>query len=426
MQILGHDWNLSLEPQPIAWAFSFCISCLVVGRFPELGRWTGFLLLLAPAFGSLQTSPNLPMSHDLNDTYSRFVIILFSYMVALCFMPRGRAGITGDTAIDLDKSWSRGWKRAFNARGVGMAWENPNLWPEQKSTIVFATGEPSKETYKDKPVDVPASRFSLATRRKWSAILIRLGFLLLNIGLQSLYFEHRISATIGPLFREDMSPEKESILRRLFQQLSSDSVPASPVTLREVKIRAVLAANKFAPDVMFLSAFHDFLAIIFIAAGIDESWEWPPLYGPLTEAYTVRRFWATFWHRLVYKSFNFHASTFTRTLGIPQGTSFSRILNNCLVFVLSAVMHATVSMLYGRGCAWGRGTMLFWCIQPLSFVLEGVVQYYWRKCRKSSLLSRTSPSILSAYERLAGYCWVVAWLMWCAPKSDFAFVNCYA
>ena len=302
-----------------------------------------------------------------------------------------------------------------------MTWENPYLWPEQKSTVVFA--QPSGDTLKDKPIEAPASRHSLATRGKWSTITIRLGYLLLNSILLSLFFEYRVSATIGYFTPADMSPDKEGILRRLYQQVSSYDAPASPVTGREIRIRALLAANKFVPDVLYLSAFHDFLAIFFIATGISQSWEWPPLFGPLMEAYTMRRFWANFWHRLVYKSFSFHASTFTRLIGIPQGTSFSRILNNCLVFVFSAVMHGMVTDLYGGKCAWGRGTWVFWCIQPLSFVLEGVVQYNWKQYRKSSL-SWVSPFILSAFERLIGYAWVAVWLMWSAPNAAFAFQNC--
>ncbi|KAF1979124.1 hypothetical protein BU23DRAFT_595108 [Bimuria novae-zelandiae CBS 107.79] len=421
----GHDteWTLTSAAQPIAWAFSFCFTCLAVGCLPELNRWTGFLLLVAPAYGALQTSPKLSPDDFFNDTYSRFVIILSSYIVALCFMPGGRAGITKNEAEDRDTSWRRGWKRAYNARGIGMAWENPYLWPEQRSTIVFA--KPSTDTFKDKPLEAPASRFSLATRGKWSAIFIRLGYLLLNSVLLSLYFEHRVSATVGYFKPSDMSPEKEVLLRRLFQQMFSDEPSTSPVTVRELQIRALLAANKFIPDILCLSAYHDALAIFFIATGIDQSWEWPPLFGPLTESYTMRRFWANFWHRLVYKSFNFHASTFTRMLRIPQGTPFSRILNNCLVFVLSAIMHAMVTTLYGGRCAWGRGTMVFWCIQPLSFVLEGLVQYNWKQYRKSSL-SWVNTSILSAFETAVGYLWVVAWLLWSAPKAAFAFQNCPA
>ncbi|OAG10842.1 uncharacterized protein CC84DRAFT_1173178 [Paraphaeosphaeria sporulosa] len=396
---LQDEWTLALAAQHIAWAFSFCATCLAVGCVPDLGKWTGFIVLLAPASGALYTSPNLSPNKYFNDTYSRFVIILFSYMVALCFMPGSRVSVTKDKTKELDTSWRAGWKRAYNARGIGLAWENPYLWPEQKSTIVFA--KPSSETYKDKPVEAPASRHALATRSKWSAVLIHCVYLLINYVAMKLYFEYRVSATIGGFVRSDLSPEKEGILRRLFLQSQPEGLVTSPVTVRELQIRLLLAANKFIPDVLSLSAFHDLLAIIFIATGIDQPWEWPPLFGPVSEAYTMRRFWANFWHRLVYKSFNFHASTFTKALRIPQGTSFSRILNNCLVFVLSAIMHATVTWLYGGKCAWGRGTMVFWCIQPLSFVLEGLVQYNWKQYRKSKLWWMNA-SVLAAFERVAG------------------------
>jgi hypothetical protein len=80
------EWTLRSAAQPITWAFSFCFTCIVVGRFPYLNKWTGFLLVAAPAYGALQASPNLTPNLQLNDIFSRFVIILFSHMVALSFM----------------------------------------------------------------------------------------------------------------------------------------------------------------------------------------------------------------------------------------------------------------------------------------------------------------------------------------------------
>jgi hypothetical protein len=159
-------------------------------------------------------------------------------------------------------------------------------------------------------------------------------------------------------------------------------------------------------------------------SGIDQSWEWPPLFGPISEAYSMRGFWGKFWHRLVYKPFMFHPSVISRALHIPQGTTFSRIFNNYLVFVLSAVMHAAVTWRYGGKCAWGRG-MIFWCIQPVSFVLEVVVQFYWIKFRKN-WLSWMTPAVISFIERAVGYVWVMAWLMWSVLKMTFVSQNCPA
>ena len=332
-----------------------------------------------------------------------------------------RAQVTENKTESIDQSWSAGWKRAYNARGVGETWENPYLWPEQKSTVVFAKRS-SEATFKDKPVEVPRSRHSLATRGKWSAILIRLGYLCLNYILLDLYNEYRVSATFGSFTAADVSPEKEILLRRAIQQFFSNDTPVSPITGREIAIRAFMAANKFIPDILTLSAFHDFLAIIFIASGVDQSWEWPPLFGSFSHAYTMRGFWSNFWHRLIYKSFNFHASTFTRTLGVPQGTSFSRILNNCLVFVMSTIMHGVVLQVHGSSRAWGRGTLIFWGVQPLSFVLEGVVQAQWRQFKKGSLWWMNQ-TVVSLFERVVGYAWVAAWFIWITPKSVFGLMG---
>ena len=318
---------------------------------------------------------------------------------------------------NIDQSWKAGWKRAYNVRGIGRSWENPYLWPEQKHTTVFSQRS-SEATFKDKPVEVPRSRHSLATRGKWSAVLIRLCYLCLNYTMMKLYNEYRVSATFGSFTAADVSPDKEVLVRRAMKQYFTNDVSISPITGREIAVRAFMAANKFIPDIFSLSAFHDFLAIIFIASGVDQSWEWPPLFGSFSHAYTMRGFWSNFWHRLIYKSFNFHASTFTQLLGIRQGTSFSRILNNCLVFIMSMIMHGIVLEVHNQPRAWGRGTLVFWGIQPLSFVLEGLVQYQWRQFKKSSLWWMNQ-TVISVFERAVGYLWVASWFIWITPKSIF-------
>jgi len=88
----------------------------------------------------------------------------------------------------------------------------------------------------------------------------------------------------------DYAPEQASIVRRLVRQ--SFGVPLdTPVTRRELLVRANGAVTNFVPDYLCLSAYHDFFAIFFIATGLDQSWEWPPLLGQVTEAYSMRRFW---------------------------------------------------------------------------------------------------------------------------------------
>jgi hypothetical protein len=216
---------------------------------------------------------------------------------------------------------------------------------------------------------------------------------------------------------------KMSIVRRLAKQfMGTSSTPR--VTKQELVVRAHAAVANFAPDYLMLSAYHDFFAIVFMTAGLDKSWEWPPLFGRITEAYSMRRFWSMFWHKLIYRSFISHAAAISSSFGINQKTTFSRLLNNCLVFLLSSIMHGAVLWEFGTKCAWSA-SMRYWLLQPIAFVLEGVVQYYWGKfCRRR--LGWLSPGVLRVFERSVGYMWVVAWLVWESPKRNFALRSCNA
>jgi hypothetical protein len=199
--------------------------------------------------------------------------------------------------------------------------------------------------------------------------------------------------------------------------------PSTPrITKHELVVRAHGAVSNFVPDYLMLSAYHDFFAIVFMMLGLDQSWEWPPLFGQITEAYSMRRFWSLFWHKLIYRSFNSHAAVISSWLGINQRTAFSRLLNNYLVFLLSGIMHGAVLWQFGSKCAWSA-SMRYWLLQPVAFALEGVVQHYWGKVRRKRL-GVVKPGVLEAFERMVGYTWVVAWLVWESPKRNFLLRHC--
>jgi hypothetical protein len=143
----------------------------------------------------------------------------------------------------------------------------------------------------------------------------------------------------------------------------------------------------------------------------------------------MRRFWTLFWHRLIYKSFNSHAAFISRCLGIPQNKKnvFSRVFKNYIVFLLSGIMHGAVSWMFGTPCAW-KASLRYWLLQPVAFVLEGMVQFLWGKLRRSDYFRKSfswvTPEMMSAFERTVGYLWVITWLLWEAPKRSFAIRHC--
>jgi hypothetical protein len=81
--------------------------------------------------------------------------------------------------------WMRGYKLVFNARGVGISWEVPYLWPGQKSTALWT--KPSDTAEKENAMK-KSNRSIVASRGKWVGISFRVGYLLLNYLLICCYY----------------------------------------------------------------------------------------------------------------------------------------------------------------------------------------------------------------------------------------------
>lgn len=309
--------------------------------------------------------------------------------------------------------WLRGYKLLFNSRGIGTSWELPYLWDS------FRHSKPSEKPRTVKPKET--KKTTSVPWGKWSSIAVRCGYLALNFFILCLYYEYLDLAIHLRVGTSDFAPEKESIVRRALRQYTGHT-HGNPITRRELVVRIWTVFDLIIPDYLILSAYHDFFAIMFIATGLDDFWEWPPLFGPISEAYTVRRYWSIFWHRLIYKTFNAHASRILSIFGQRKRTLTSRLLQNFLVFAFSAVMHGAVSWKLGAQCAFDRH-LLFWLLQPVPFVIEGLVASFWKRWRLY-LLQIFSTSTIAAFERLVGYVWVFAWFFWCAPKGRLPMLSC--
>jgi hypothetical protein len=54
---------------------------------------------------------------------------------------------------------------------------------------------------------------------------------------------------------------------------------------------------------LMLEICHSIFAIIFVVIlRLDTPESWPPLFGSPLEAWTIRRFWGKFWHKLSARS----------------------------------------------------------------------------------------------------------------------------
>ncbi|KAM7208055.1 hypothetical protein V8F20_001601 [Naviculisporaceae sp. PSN 640] len=76
-------------------------------------------------------------------------------------------------------------------------------------------------------------------------------------------------------------------------------LPQLPMTRRDLFVRSYISFSWIWETYYYLSLLHDILSIIFVwILKWDQPSEWPPLFGSIVDAYSLRRFWSVFWHRL--------------------------------------------------------------------------------------------------------------------------------
>ncbi|KAI1125682.1 hypothetical protein F5Y10DRAFT_294461 [Nemania abortiva] len=133
-----------------------------------------------------------------------------------------------------------------------------------------------------------------------------------------------------------------------------------PFNIKDLCLRAVFSLQWVWDTYFILNLCHHVLALIFVAAlRWDLPEEWPPLFGSMTEAYSLLRFWGIFWQRLHVVPFELFmpellVSSHQKTRG-QRGTLSGACrgpLRALWMFTLSALCHTAVNwIVLGQGGA---------------------------------------------------------------------------
>ncbi|KAK1991081.1 hypothetical protein LX36DRAFT_663642 [Colletotrichum falcatum] len=207
----------------------------------------------------------------------------------------------------------------------------------------------------------------------------------------------------------DVEPEKANFFRRL-----------DGVTAHELAIRSFFAFNSLWGPYAFYTQLHSSMALFFVALGIDEPDEWPPVFGDIRQAWSLRRLWSKFWDRLIYRPVNGLGEMFMTAVGLGQRPfrGRKRWLLNGLVFAISGIFHAATDYLSGVKCSW-MWELWWWNMNFVGIVGETALLY---------LIQAHFPRF---YERMSGkagkaigFFWVFAWLFWSCPKNQFRAMAC--
>ncbi|KAF2120203.1 tat pathway signal sequence [Lophiotrema nucula] len=174
-------------------------------------------------------------------------------------------------------------------------------------------------------------------------------------------------------------------------------------TLRVATVCAFWIASYFS-----IQAFFSSMAILGVATGVTPVRVWPPIFGSLTQGYTVRTFWGNFWHQSVRRKTSGPAYYLTyRVLRLRKGGIIARYMYILLAFMVSSLLHLAAEE-YADGIRWGEsGTLRFFFMQWLGIVLEDVAQS----------LGRTLTGYqLNRWTKALGFVWVAFWLFWTTPS----------
>ncbi|KAK3629216.1 hypothetical protein LTR56_005092 [Elasticomyces elasticus] len=185
--------------------------------------------------------------------------------------------------------------------------------------------------------------------------------------------------------------------------------------VRELEVRAMTTFNFFTRLYLAMNLFVLAGTIIGCLFDGDSFKTAKPLYGNIQDAYSLRRFWGSFWHQNLRSGLE-GTSNFVvhRILRLPHRGLVQRYAKVFWSFALSGLFHVANDLAL---CIPIRetGAMSFFLLQACGFVLEDGVQALWRKFFGK-------PNMIFA--RVIGYSWTAIYLsitaaQWIYPANRY-------
>ncbi|KGO44061.1 hypothetical protein PEX2_020700 [Penicillium expansum] len=155
------------------------------------------------------------------------------------------------------------------------------------------------------------------------------------------------------------------------------------------------------------------LSIFFVGIGLDSPADWPPAFGSMADAFTLRNFWGKFWHQFMRQPFTSISNFIARdVLNLTRSSTLERYTNLFIVFLISAIFHVIVDILQSVPME-RSGSMPFYLAFVLGIMLEDGVQNIWKRVQTSNdrhEKAKQSSGIVPLWKRTAGLVWVMLWL----------------
>jgi hypothetical protein len=247
------------------------------------------------------------------------------------------------------------------------------------------------------------------------------------VGLAIVYFQrnYRVKASAS-----DYGPPHDRLLSRLLT-FSHQNHDDNKITVRECKIRAFVTLTILLAEYNVHTLVHNSASIIGVSLLRQSPSQWRPIYGPLKEAYTIRRFYGIFYHNLMRNAFTGNAAWIVDSLllWVSHSTVMSKIISsrksdirrwliNIVALVICGIMHSA-AIATVNGCP-RDGQMRYYLYIFLGILVEDSMFWVVERLHLRHLYWDR----VGSYLRFLGYLWVFLFHCWMIPNSLYQTMYC--
>ncbi|KAJ5832818.1 hypothetical protein N7474_001129 [Penicillium riverlandense] len=155
---------------------------------------------------------------------------------------------------------------------------------------------------------------------------------------------------------------------------------------------------------VFIDSRYRLVSIVTVGLGMNSPLDWPPLFGRIADAYTLRQFWGTFWHQLLRQPFTAISNWIARDImHLPRPSVLERYTNICLVFLQSGLLHVLLDAVVGMPTRYS-GALPFFTSFTLGIMIEDGIQELYKR------MTGSEGHIVPRWKRAVGHLWVIIWL----------------
>ncbi|KAE8330374.1 membrane bound O-acyl transferase family-domain-containing protein [Aspergillus sergii] len=163
------------------------------------------------------------------------------------------------------------------------------------------------------------------------------------------------------------------------------------------------------------------ISLILVGTGVCETGNWPPFFGSISDAYTIRKFWNTYWHQLLRWPLTSCSRFITRTvLRLPSPSWIERYLNILCAFFLSGLIHIFATSTVGMPKD-EAGSIKFFSLFTVAIIIEDTVQAMYRR-----FTTNGSSQSKALWKRAVGYLWVLCCFSVNTPGFTYDLIHSYA